>query len=101
MVTVPDGAVVLASTERCQHQAWRLGQHAWAIQFHPEADAGTLAGWLLADPQIEQRWGVIPEVVVSAAADQHGELMTVWSGFATTFAAIVHATVDSRSASRR
>lgn len=97
MVTVPDGAVVLASTERCRHQAWRLGQHAWAVQFHPEAGAQTLASWLQSDPQIEQRLGVIPAAVVSAAEQQQAELTRVWSSFATTFAAIVHAAVGPRS----
>lgn len=35
---LPDGAVLLASTEACPVHAFRLGRHVYATQFHPELD---------------------------------------------------------------
>lgn len=37
--TLPDDAVVLASSELCPVQAFRVGQNVYATQFHPELDA--------------------------------------------------------------
>ena len=35
---LPDGAVLLASSTTCPVQAFRLGEHVYATQFHPELD---------------------------------------------------------------
>ncbi len=37
--TLPDDAVVLASSPLCPVQAFRVGQNVYATQFHPELDA--------------------------------------------------------------
>ena len=39
---LPEGAVLLASTETCPVHAFRLGQNVYATQFHPELDAVAL-----------------------------------------------------------
>lgn len=44
---LPSGAVWLAETPGCPHQAFALGPHL-AMQFHVELDAAKLAGWLAA-----------------------------------------------------
>ncbi len=36
---VPHGAVLLASSETCPVQMFRIGKNVYATQFHPEADA--------------------------------------------------------------
>ncbi|MCW2692627.1 MAG: synthase [Mycobacterium sp.] len=41
--TLPDGAVLLAESERCAHQAFRWGARAYGLQFHPELTATELA----------------------------------------------------------
>lgn len=47
VVTVaPPGATVLASSALDPHQALRLGQRAWGVQFHPEFSAGIMAGYI-------------------------------------------------------
>lgn len=46
--TLPAGAVLLASTPVTPHQAFRL-ERAIGLQFHPEADAATIANWLRLD----------------------------------------------------
>ncbi len=45
---VPAGAVELARSE-VQPQAFRIGERAWAVQFHPEARRGQVLGWFEAD----------------------------------------------------
>ena len=39
---LPDGAVLLASSDTCPVQAFRLGRHVYATQFHPELDVDGL-----------------------------------------------------------
>ena len=44
---LPDGATLLASTARYRQQAFSLGRHALACQFHPEADGQGFERWLV------------------------------------------------------
>jgi len=46
---LPRGAVHLASTEVCPHQAFRLGTRRYALQFHCELGAATIATWVRED----------------------------------------------------
>jgi GMP synthase (glutamine-hydrolysing) len=39
VTALPPGAVLLASSGRDPHQAFRLGTRAWGVQFHPEFSA--------------------------------------------------------------
>jgi len=43
---LPPGAVHLASSESCEHQAFRFGARAYGLQFHLEADAALIRRWL-------------------------------------------------------
>jgi GMP synthase (glutamine-hydrolysing) len=42
---VPAGGVELARSETCT-QAFRLGEHAWGVQFHAEVTSDEIADWL-------------------------------------------------------
>jgi len=44
---LPDGAELLASTEICPNQAFSLGRHALAYQFHPEISHRGFERWLV------------------------------------------------------
>lgn len=46
-MTLPAGAISLAHTESCQQQAFALGKHILALQFHLEADPQTIEYWLV------------------------------------------------------
>jgi GMP synthase-like glutamine amidotransferase len=50
---LPPGAVALATSPVCL-QAYRLGERAWGVQFHPEVDVPILEGWLR-DPEAQGR----------------------------------------------
>ena len=43
--SLPPGAVALARTELCLH-ACRIGEAAWALQFHPEVSATEALAWI-------------------------------------------------------
>ena len=45
---LPPGAVHLASTPVCRHQAFRVGR-AFGLQFHPELERETIALWVRED----------------------------------------------------
>ncbi|MCH4250186.1 MAG: type 1 glutamine amidotransferase [Microbacteriaceae bacterium] len=42
---LPEDAVLLATSERCELQAFRLGAHVRGLQFHPEVPAEALRTW--------------------------------------------------------
>lgn len=42
---LPEGAELLASSEKYAHQAFRVGDFALALQFHPEVTAKGLESW--------------------------------------------------------
>ncbi len=44
---LPDGAVLLASTDLYENQAFSYGNHALALQFHIETDARGLERWFI------------------------------------------------------
>jgi GMP synthase (glutamine-hydrolysing) len=46
---LPTGAVHLAASQACPHQAFRYGTAAYGLQFHLEVTADTIDAWL-ADP---------------------------------------------------
>lgn len=46
VLELPPNAVRLASSSGERHQAFRLGQHAWGVQFHPEFDTAIMSAYL-------------------------------------------------------
>ena len=42
---LPPGAVVLASSQRYKHQAFRFGRHVYGFQFHMEVSKSMIADW--------------------------------------------------------
>lgn len=42
---LPPGAVLLAESPACRHQAFRLGTRAYGLQFHLEVTEGMVASW--------------------------------------------------------
>ena len=47
---IPDGGVLLASSALCRHQAFRVGNSAWGLQFHPEVTEQIIRNWSAWDP---------------------------------------------------
>jgi GMP synthase-like glutamine amidotransferase len=51
---LPDGAVLLASSDATAQQAYRVGRHAYGLQFHLEVTPEHLAEWL-ENPGVRQQ----------------------------------------------
>lgn len=47
---LPAGALLLASSTACPHQAFRVGANAWGLQFHPEVTETIIRAWCAWDP---------------------------------------------------
>jgi GMP synthase (glutamine-hydrolysing) len=58
---VPTGGVELARSRICS-QAFRLGDSAWGIQFHPEIRVEQVATWLRRDPSSPNAEAILAEL---------------------------------------
>ncbi|KNX36991.1 aminotransferase [Luteipulveratus halotolerans] len=72
---LPSTAVWLARSERCPHQAFRLGERAWGTQFHPEVGADRIAQW---NPDDVRELGFDPDDVLARAREASPELERTW-----------------------
>ena len=52
---LPAGAVLLASSPACPHQAFRIGVAAWGAQFHPEITEQIILAWCAWNPATSGR----------------------------------------------
>jgi GMP synthase (glutamine-hydrolysing) len=70
----PPDAVPLAWTRNCRNQAYRLGDSAWGLQFHLEADEALITRWLASDAgkaEIDQHWDLRKIARIRAATRRH------------------------------
>jgi GMP synthase (glutamine-hydrolysing) len=83
---MPAGAVNLASTDVCDHQAFFYGSHALAFQFHPEAQEHGFERWLIGHTgEIAATKGVSVKALraeteryAAVAAKAGGEVLRRW-----------------------
>lgn len=87
ITALPPGAPWLVRSERCPHQAFRVGERAWGVQFHPEATAAQTRRW---EPERLHRLGFDPAQVRRRADDDEPAAVPVWREVARRFAAVVH-----------
>jgi len=52
---IPVGGVLLASSDACPHQAFRVGESAWGLQFHPEVTEEIIRDWCAWDSSTMER----------------------------------------------
>src|SRR5690606_6595027 len=72
VLRAPRGAVLLASSALDECHAFRFGEHAWGVQFHPEFSAGHMRGYVAARRQRLAEAGHDPAAIhagVRAAPD--------------------------------
>ena len=73
VLELPAGAVRLASNEAEPNHAFRLGERAWGVQFHPEFDADVMRGYLEQRAEVVRSEGLDPEALIEKARDApHG-----------------------------
>jgi GMP synthase-like glutamine amidotransferase len=88
VTALPPGAVWLMESERCPYQAFRVGERAWGVQFHPEADAHRVGSW---DPDRLRARGLDPAELVRRALRDEPAAAAVWHEVARRFASVVGA----------
>ncbi|SHN42423.1 type 1 glutamine amidotransferase [Cryptosporangium aurantiacum] len=96
ITVLPPGAVLLASSPRVPHQAFRLGERAWGIQFHIECDVPMLADWAASDDGSLSRTGLDAEDVLTRCAAVEDDIEEVWRPFAGRFVALAAGRLSGR-----
>lgn len=65
VLELPPGAVLLAGNEHDGHQAYRVGQCAWGLQFHPEFDVALSRMLISSSRELIQENGQDPALLLS------------------------------------
>jgi len=52
---IPERGVMLAASAVCPHQAFRVGENAWGLQFHPEVTEPIIRGWCAWDRPTQEK----------------------------------------------
>lgn len=78
ITVLPAGAVLLAASTYYPHQAFRVGDRAWGIQFHIETDTAMFAAWASGLEDFE--------TLVEAVDERQEDVREVWQPFAARFA---------------
>jgi len=86
---LPAGAVLLASSPTYENQAFRLGERAWGLQFHPEVTLPLVAQWAQDDDAGVREAGLDPTALVGAVAGVERSLLETWTPVLERFARLV------------
>ncbi|GAA2666672.1 type 1 glutamine amidotransferase [Actinoplanes palleronii] len=97
---LPLSATLLAASSRFAHQAFRIGDRAWGLQFHIECDAEMVADWTRDGADDLAELGYDAEAVVLAVAEILPDVEEVWQPFATRFAALAQGTLPDADVPR-
>jgi GMP synthase (glutamine-hydrolysing) len=91
VTTLPPGAVLLASSTRYAHQAFRVGAAAWGVQFHVETTPEMVRRWAAEDAAALSAEGVdVTAVLGRTDLDAlHTDIAAVWQPFAARFVEVV------------
>ena len=86
---LPAGATLLASNPAGPHQAFRVGQHVYGLQFHIETDESLVRAWADDDPVGVASTGLSADAVCARAVAVLPDVAEVWAPFAGRFADLV------------
>jgi GMP synthase-like glutamine amidotransferase len=86
---LPPGAVPLAVGDRYPHQAFRLGERAWGVQYHPEVTTADFMDWLRDGHGSLQAAGLDGTDLASDYTAAETDLATLAIEHATAFADLV------------
>ena len=91
VVDLPDGAILLAETERHEVQAVRYAPLVWGVQPHPEVDVPELEPWAESDRGSHETRGIDTDALLREIDAARDELDAAWRPLATGFAALAGA----------
>jgi GMP synthase-like glutamine amidotransferase len=63
MFDLPEGSTLLLEGEHVPNQAFRYGDSAWGLQFHPEVTESVIDGWLHVAGETNEKWGKTPDAI--------------------------------------
>lgn len=86
---LPQGAEVLATSPGCKNQAFRLGERAWGLQFHPEALGQAARDWGYATEDDLESLGLDRQAVVREIEQAEPTLRETWQVLGDRFASLV------------
>ena len=89
VVDLPPGAVLLASSTRYPHQAFRVGPSAYGLQFHVETPAEMVRDWVVQDETGVLAAGLDPQELLARTLDELEQVAACWQPFAERFAELV------------
>lgn len=88
IVDLPPGAVLLAGSSRYPHQAFRIGDRAWGLQFHIETPPEMLRSWAATAGAGVEELGLDPAAVAERAIEELPEVEACWRPVVERFAAL-------------
>lgn len=91
IATLPPGATLLASNPHYAHQAFRVGEAVYGIQFHIETTPELVRSWAAGDPVGVAAAPVDVETLCARSDAVHDDLAETWAPFAARFADLVRA----------
>jgi GMP synthase-like glutamine amidotransferase len=91
IAVLPPGATLLASNPHYPHQAFRVGERVYGIQFHIETTPEMVRSWAAGDPAGVAAAPVDVETLCVRADAVHDDLAETWAPFAARFADLVRA----------
>jgi GMP synthase (glutamine-hydrolysing) len=69
VLSLPAGAIRLASNAWDPHQAFRIGERAWGVQFHPEFDSEIVRSYITAERDLLLAEGQDPGTLHGTVSD--------------------------------
>jgi GMP synthase-like glutamine amidotransferase len=85
---LPHGAVLLAASTDYPHQAFRVGDCAWGLQFHIECDPDMIGDWAADSEAQLAELGIDPATLVERTEAVMDDMAEVWQPFAARFASV-------------
>ncbi len=99
ITSLPPSAQLLASSPKCENQAFRIGDWAYGLQFHIETTTETVLHWAERSPQTAAvaRPG---QLEAGHLDDFHADLAETWQPVARRFVELASQAPEDRPASR-
>ena len=92
---LPPGAVLLGTGELYRHQAFRVGETAWGLQYHPEVSVDAFAAWVDEEAAAVVAAGYDPAALVLQARRADALLEELAAAHATAFAGVARRAVPA------
>jgi GMP synthase-like glutamine amidotransferase len=81
---IPNAGELLASSAACPNQAFRVGESAWGLQFHPEVTAQIIRDWCAWDSSTEEKAGQLVEQFSIVAENYRATSRLIMDNFLQT-----------------